>query len=193
MEKPRLSYAQLIAEALLGAGEERMLTLSEIYQAISRKYPFYRMDLKTWQNAIRHNLTLNPSFKKVPRPSSEGRGNYWRIEDGAERVIFRRALKQHHYNRARKSNPGAPVSAALGGGSALTTTTTIVVQDSDDVHHYEVEEEVEEEEVETSGAASDRQRMEDALAVQTITLDKQYMPQNGQVILIALPSEQSSA
>ena len=35
-EKPRMSYAQMIAEALM-TREDRMLTLSEIYQAINRR------------------------------------------------------------------------------------------------------------------------------------------------------------
>ncbi len=47
------------------------------------------MDVKSWQNAIRHNLTLNPSFTKIPRPNNEGRGNYWRMEEGSEKIIFR--------------------------------------------------------------------------------------------------------
>lgn len=91
--KPRMSYAQLIAEALVNA-EEGMLTLSEIYGAISAKHPYYRMDARNWQNSIRHNLTLNKSFTKVPRQSSEGRGSYWKIEPGAASNIFKRGARQ---------------------------------------------------------------------------------------------------
>ena len=53
--KPKMSYAQLIAEALL-TGRERMLTLNEIYIAINKKHPYYSPDASTgrnWQNAIR--------------------------------------------------------------------------------------------------------------------------------------------
>ena len=49
-----------------------MLPLYDIYLYISRNYPFYGMEAKgskAWQNAIRHNLTLNPNFEKVARPS----------------------------------------------------------------------------------------------------------------------------
>jgi hypothetical protein len=99
-EKPRLSYAQMIAESLMQA-EDRMLPLCEIYIYITQKYPYFRMDVKSWQNAIRHNLTLNPSFQKVPRPNNEGRGNFWRMEDGAERQIFKRTIRSHHYKMAR--------------------------------------------------------------------------------------------
>ena len=83
--KPKLSYAQMIAEALMAA-EDRMLTLSEIYNSVAEKHPYYKLDRsRNWQNAIRHNLTLNKCFTKVPRPASEGRGSFWRLEDGAER------------------------------------------------------------------------------------------------------------
>ena len=76
-DRPRLSYSQMIAEALNQA-ENRTMPLSDIYIYISQRYPFYKMDVNGWQNSVRHNLTLNPSFYKVPRPkNSTGRGNFW--------------------------------------------------------------------------------------------------------------------
>lgn len=56
--KPKMSYAQLIAEALL-TGTDRMLTLNEIYIAINKKHPYYSLDAasgRNWQNAIRSVL-----------------------------------------------------------------------------------------------------------------------------------------
>lgn len=101
--KPKMSYAQLIAEALL-TGQDRMLTLNEIYIAINKKHPYYSLDAasgRNWQNAIRHNLTLNKAFIKVPRPATEGRGAYWKLENGAESQIFRRMAR--NYNRPKIS------------------------------------------------------------------------------------------
>lgn len=95
--KPKMSYAQLIAEALL-TGVDRMLTLNEIYIAINKQHPYYSLDAATgrnWQNAIRHNLTLNKAFIKVPRPATEGRGAYWKLEAGAESQIFRRMARNY--------------------------------------------------------------------------------------------------
>ena len=68
--KPRLSYAQLIAEALMGA-EKRRLTLNDIYVKINARHPYYSlggdrgniMSPPNWQNAVRHNLTLNKVSK----------------------------------------------------------------------------------------------------------------------------------
>ena len=100
VEKPQLSYAQMIAEALMQA-EDRMLPLCEIYTYINQKYPYFHMDAKSWQNAIRHNLTLVPSFQKVPRPNNEGRGNFWTMQDGAERQIFKRQIRSQHHPKGR--------------------------------------------------------------------------------------------
>ena len=91
VRKPQLSYAQMIAEALMQA-EDRMLPLCKIYTYINHKYPYFHMGIDSWKNAIRHTLTINPSFQKVPRPNNEGRGKFWTVEDGAERQIFKKTI-----------------------------------------------------------------------------------------------------
>merc|ERR1711963_715619 len=121
-EKPRMSYAQLIAEALVNA-PDGMLTLSEIYSAISARHPFYKMEARNWQNSIRHNLTLNKSFTKVPRmSSSECRGSYWKLEPGAESIIFKRTAR--NVSKANSANTSLNLStdgvtAAGQGGQVL--------------------------------------------------------------------------
>ncbi|QQP56281.1 Forkhead box protein K2 [Caligus rogercresseyi] len=77
--KPKLSYAAMITEVIRSAPKQR-LTLNEIYLAISSRYPYYKMDSKNWQNSIRHNLSLNHSFVKIPRPENKGRGHFWTID-----------------------------------------------------------------------------------------------------------------
>ena len=83
-ERPHFSYSQMIAEAI-NIAENGMMSLYEIMIYISRRYPFYRMDVKSWQNAIRHNLSVNPKFHRVPNSKSIiGSGNLWTMkgEDG---------------------------------------------------------------------------------------------------------------
>ncbi len=46
--KPPYSYAQLIVQALL-ASKDRKQTLSNIYQFISDRYPYYKLEDKGWK------------------------------------------------------------------------------------------------------------------------------------------------
>lgn len=79
--KPPFSYATLISQAILSS-QNNTLTLAQIYSWISSHYSFYRYAKSGWQNSIRHNLSLNKAFVKVPRKSDEpGKGMKWTIQD----------------------------------------------------------------------------------------------------------------
>lgn len=80
--KPPFSYATLIGMAIL-RGEDRKLTLSQIYSWIATTFKFYRKDELGWQNSIRHNLSLNKAFIKTDK-SSDGKGHYWEVVEGHE-------------------------------------------------------------------------------------------------------------
>lgn len=78
--KPALSYACLIAEAINNSPDRR-LTLSSIYQYLADHYPYFRYTRSGWQNSIRHNLSLNKAFRKIPRgPGETGKGMFWTID-----------------------------------------------------------------------------------------------------------------
>ncbi|OAC98948.1 fork head transcription factor, partial [Mucor lusitanicus CBS 277.49] len=82
--KPPYSYASLIAQAINSSSDKRM-TLNGIYNYITTNYPYYQMAQNGWQNSIRHNLSLNKAFVKVPRGDAEpGKGAFWTIDSNAE-------------------------------------------------------------------------------------------------------------
>ena len=72
-----------------------MITLSGIYQYIIAKFPFYEKNKKGWQNSIRHNLSLNRYFIKVPRSQEEpGKGSFWRIDPASETKLVEQAFRK---------------------------------------------------------------------------------------------------
>ncbi|KAG4301469.1 hypothetical protein PCANB_002381 [Pneumocystis canis] len=78
-KKPNLSYASLIAQAILSSPTKKM-TLSDIYEWITDTYKYYKYAQNGWQNSIRHSLSLNKAFKKVFRKDDEpGKGSFWTI------------------------------------------------------------------------------------------------------------------
>lgn len=135
-EKPPYSYIALIAMAITSTANQRM-TLSEIYSYITEKFPYYRRNRQGWQNSIRHNLSLNDCFIKIPRGRTGmddnmggGKGSYWTLDpvaaaDMFERGNYRRRRMRRHRPYQHQHNGHAAAAAAAAAHQYQQQTTAV--------------------------------------------------------------------
>ncbi|XP_067909446.1 forkhead box protein I1 [Heterodontus francisci] len=106
MVRPPYSYSALIAMAIQNASDKK-LTLSQIYQYVAENFPFYKKSKAGWQNSIRHNLSLNDCFKKVPRDEDDpGKGNYWTLDPNCEKMFDNGNFRRKRKRRSETTGPG---------------------------------------------------------------------------------------
>ncbi|XP_051493636.1 forkhead box protein D3-like [Apus apus] len=105
LQKPPYSYVALIAMAIRASPEQR-LPLSGIYAYIAGRFPYYRGGPQGWRNSVRHNLSLNPCFRRLPRrpgPAAPRRGSDWALDPA-----FHDMFPGGDYRRRRRRCPLPP-------------------------------------------------------------------------------------
>ncbi|XP_027265092.1 forkhead box protein F2 isoform X2 [Cricetulus griseus] len=122
-EKPPYSYIALIVMAIQSSPSKR-LTLSEIYQFLQARFPFFRGAYQGWKNSVRHNLSLNECFIKLPKGLGRpGKGHYWTIDPASEFMFEEGSFRRRPRGFRRKCQALKPmyhrVVSGLGFGASL--------------------------------------------------------------------------
>ncbi|XP_043120095.1 forkhead box protein L1 [Puntigrus tetrazona] len=122
-QKPPYSYIALIAMAIKNSPDKRA-TLSGIYQFIMDRFPYYHDNKQGWQNSIRHNLSLNDCFIKVPREKGRpGKGSYWTLDtkclDMFENGNYRRRKRKCRTQETGEAKMGLKRTRATALSSKL--------------------------------------------------------------------------
>ena len=86
--KPNYTYTDLITLALK---DKTALTVSGIYNWITENFPYYKAEDDRWKNSVRHNLSMNPNFRKGGR-AKQGTGHVWVLADVSD---LRPQVRQH--------------------------------------------------------------------------------------------------
>ncbi|KAK9879475.1 hypothetical protein WA026_006544 [Henosepilachna vigintioctopunctata] len=97
------------------SSHNKRATLSEIYAYITTNFPFYECNKKGWQNSIRHNLSLNECFIKIPREGGgERKGNYWTLAPQCEDMFENGNFRRRRRMKRPYSNPQPYPKAFFG-------------------------------------------------------------------------------
>ncbi|XP_042829603.1 forkhead box protein H1 isoform X2 [Panthera tigris] len=80
-DKPPYTYLAMIA-LVIQAAPSRRLKLAQIIRQVQAAFPFFRDDYEGWKDSIRHNLSSNRCFRKVPKDPAkpQAKGNFWAVD-----------------------------------------------------------------------------------------------------------------
>lgn len=101
--RPPLPYGTVITQAILSA-DDGIMSLSGIYHYMTANYEYFQNTKSNWRNSVRHTLSLNSAFSKLPKKklSSSGKGMVWCI-DKKYREEFLTKWKQGVASKSKKN------------------------------------------------------------------------------------------
>ncbi|XP_074243401.1 forkhead box protein H1 [Saimiri boliviensis] len=104
-DKPPYTYLAMIA-LVIQAAPSRRLKLAQIIRQVQAVFPFFREDYEGWKDSIRHNLSSNRCFRKVPKDPAkpQAKGNFWAVDVS---LIPAEALRLQNTALCRRWQSGA--------------------------------------------------------------------------------------
>lgn len=116
-EKPPFSYISLILMAIHSSPSKRC-TLNEIYAFLQRRFPFFRGPYQGWKNSVRHNLSLNDCFLKLPKGVGRpGKGHYWTVDPSTELKFEQGSLRRRALKKTDSPLPSKPNDNSNGNNN----------------------------------------------------------------------------
>ncbi|XP_059722399.1 forkhead box protein E3-like [Haemorhous mexicanus] len=115
LQRPPYSFVALITMAIRASPGQR-LSLSGIYAYIAERFPFYRGPGRQWQNSVRHNLSLNPCFRRLP--CRHGRAGEWVLDPAFQDMFPGGNYLRRRRRLCRRPSASPPSPAGVPAGPA---------------------------------------------------------------------------
>lgn len=95
----------------------RKVTLNEIYQFLQQNFAFFRGAYQGWKNSVRHNLSLNECFIKLPKGLGRpGKGHYWTMDPASELMFEEGSFRRRPRGFRRKCQNQEMLKAQVSFG-----------------------------------------------------------------------------
>ena len=126
---------------------QKKLTLSEIDQYIQDRFSYYKQRNNGLYNSIRHNLSLNDCFVKIPRnKKNPGKGNYWGLHPNSGNMFefgsYRRRRGRFVANDSNSStSPQTPYGKTYGSPQRVKSSCSkSLIPNSQEIPVYRLQE-----------------------------------------------------
>ena len=99
-----------------------------------QKFPFFRGSYQGWKNSVRHNLSLNECFIKLPKALGRpGKGHYWTIDPAQEYMFEEGSFRRRPRGFRRKAMKPYPTGLYPSSNSSISSECPPVRH----IAHYE--------------------------------------------------------
>ncbi|XP_061090814.1 forkhead box protein N2 [Conger conger] len=129
--KPPYSFSSLIFMAIEDSMDKR-LPVKGIYEWIVKSFPYYRAAPGGWRNSVRHNLSLNKSFRRIHREKGQsvGKGSLWYVCPEYRPALLEVLRKSHYCHKTNNNLYNKPLLLEGGDLGAAMACDTMEISDS---------------------------------------------------------------